>query len=89
MQVQTQDNTKKSGKAYVNRSEVLEKAINIAKQVHEIAIWTLRQQIPNVDYETMAPFYVDWLRSEVKRLWNIEIVREEAEYIWQRAVFGF
>ncbi|PMB78194.1 MAG: hypothetical protein C0177_00760 [Fervidicoccus fontis] len=89
MQVQTQDNTKKSGKAYVNRSEVLEKALNIARKTHEIAIWTIRQSAPGTDYEYMAPFFTEWLRSEVKRLWNIDLLKEEVAYIWQKAVLGF
>ncbi len=74
---------------YLNKSQILEKAIPIAKRLHEAAVWTIRQQIPLADSEIMPGFYVEWIKAEIKRLWGVEIVREEAEYLWLKSLIGF
>jgi uncharacterized protein YqgQ len=74
---------------YMNRSEILERALGVAKKVHEIAVWTVRQSTPLADYFEMPNFEIEWLKNEIKRLWGIEIVREEAEYLWLKSVVGF
>lgn len=74
-----------------NRSAVLEKAVDIAKTVHAVAVWTISQQRKvAIDVEREMPaFYKEWLRSEIKRLWDIELLPEEAEYLWLKATLGF
>jgi uncharacterized protein (DUF2384 family) len=74
---------------YINRVEVLNKAVDVARKLHEAAIWVVRQQIPLTDSEIMPGFYIEWLKTEVRRLWGIEIIREEAEYLWLKSVVGF
>ncbi len=74
---------------YVNRAEVLNKAVPIVLKLHDAAIWVVRQQIPLADSEIMPPFLTEWIRAEIRRLWNIEISREEAEYMWLKSVVGF
>ena len=85
MQVQTQENRK----VYENRTQILEKAVGIVKRIHDVAIWVLRQTVPEADYFEMPSFEIEWLRSEVKRLWDLEITKEEAIYIWEKGILGF
>ncbi|PMB78301.1 MAG: hypothetical protein C0177_00470 [Fervidicoccus fontis] len=85
MQVQTQDQIRG------NRTAILEKALDVARKVHELAVWTVAQQVKiPIDLEReLFNFEVEWLKSEVKRLWGVEILKEEALYVLQKAVFGF
>ncbi len=85
MQVQPENQERR----YINRAEILLKATDVAKKLHDVAVWVIRQQIPLTDNEIMPPFYVEWLKSEIRRLWGIEIIKEEVEYLWLKVAVGF
>ncbi len=74
---------------YINRAGILQKAVPIALKLHDVAVWTVRQLVPEADYYEMPAFLVEWLKAEVRRLWNVELLAEEASYIWQKAVAPF
>mgnify|MGYP001626284323 CR=1 FL=1 len=74
---------------YINRAEILLKAVDVAKKLHDVAIWTVRQLVPETDYYEMPAFLVEWIKAEVHRLWGLELLREEVEYLWLKSVAGF
>jgi hypothetical protein len=74
---------------YMNRSAILEKAVESVRKIHDAAIWVVKQSMPGVDYEFLPPFEIEWLKTEIGRLWNVEILREEVEYLWLKSVVGF